>query len=50
VKNSIWSVKSQGKVSEFYLSVVLATLPMEGFLWMCRARVAHVSAQGQGHS
>ena len=25
-------------------------IPMEGFPWMCRAHVAHVSAQGQGHS
>ena len=24
--------------------------PIEGFPWMCRAHVAHVSAQGQGHS
>ena len=24
--------------------------PSEGFPWMCRAHVAHVSAQGQGHS
>ena len=23
---------------------------MEGFPWMCRAHVAHVSALGQGHS
>jgi len=23
---------------------------MEGFPWMCRANVADVSAQGQGHS
>jgi len=25
-------------------------IPMEGFPWMCRAHVAYVSAQGQGHS
>jgi len=25
-------------------------IPMEGFPWMCRANVAHVSDQGQGHS
>ena len=25
-------------------------IPMEGFPWMYRAHVAHVSAQGQGHS
>jgi len=25
-------------------------IPMEGFPWMCGAHVAHVSAQGQGHS
>jgi len=25
-------------------------IPMEGFPWMCIAHVAHVSAQGQGHS
>ena len=25
-------------------------IPIEGFPWMCRAHVAHVSAQGQGHS
>jgi len=25
-------------------------IPMEGFPWMCRAYVAHVSAQGRGHS
>jgi len=23
-------------------------IPMEGFPWMCKAHVAHVSAQGQG--
>jgi len=26
------------------------SLPMEGFPWMCKAHVAHVSAQGQSHS
>jgi len=25
-------------------------IPIEGFPWMCRAHVAHVSAQGQGQS
>jgi len=25
-------------------------IPMEGLPWMCRAHVAHVSAQAQGHS
>ena len=25
-------------------------IPNERFPWMCRAHVAHVSAQGQGHS